>query len=305
MRNIFIKKLIERAKKNKNIYFLTADLGYSSFEIFKNKFPNRFINVGVAENNMIGIAAGLALLNKEVYVYSIVPFLVFRSLEQIRNNICNTNLNVKIMGGGGGFSYGEQGISHNTSEDLSIMNTLPNLKVFAPGLKNETELMLDVMFKNVGPSYMRLGKVSNFNYNIKKSSYKIGNGILVNEGKDLIIISCGNILENVMEVIQNLKKRKITSKLISFPCIKPIKRQFLKKHLNNKSKIIIIEENTKIGGLGSVIKDFLIENNYNNIVKHICLEDTVHDKIGSQKYLRDINNLSVNKIDKIIKKFLN
>jgi len=304
MRNIFVKKLIERAKKNNNIYFLTADLGYNAFEIFKNKFPDRFINVGVAENNMIGIAAGLALLDKEVYVYSIVPFLVFRSLEQIRNNLCNTNLNVKIMGGGGGFSYGEQGISHNTSDDLSIMNTMPNLKVFAPGSKNETELMLDIMFKNIGPSYMRLGKVSTLDYNIQKNSFKIGNGIIVNEGKDLIIISCGNILENVLNVVQNLKKRNINSKLISFPCIKPIKKLFLIKNLDKKNKIIIIEENTKIGGLGSTIKDFLIENNYNNIVKHICLKDIIHDKIGSQKFLRDINNLSVNKMQKEITKLL-
>jgi len=305
MRNIFVKKLIKRAEKYNNIFFLSADLGYNSFEIFKKKFPDRFINVGVAENNMVGIAAGLSLLKKEVYVYSIVPFLVFRSLEQIRNNVCHTNLNVKILGGGGGFSYGEQGISHNTSEDLSVMNTLPNLKVFTPGSKSETELMIDEMFKNKGPSYMRLGKVSLLDYKVNKRNFKLGNGIIVNEGKDIVIITYGNIIENVLKVVSELKKRKISSKLISFPCIKPINYNFLLKNLHNNRTLVIIEENTKIGGLGSVIKDFLIENNYNKNVKHICFDDVVHNKIGSQNFLRNVNNLSVNKMVKNIMKFLN
>ena len=305
MRNIFVKKLIRRARKNKNIFFISADLGYNSFEIFKKEFPDQFINVGVAENNMIGIAAGLGLLKNEVYVYSIVPFVVFRSFEQIRNNLCHTNLNVKILGGGGGFSYGDQGISHNTSEDISIMNTLPNIKIFSPGSKSETELMIDKMFENKGPSYMRLGKVSSLDYKYDKKKFKLGDGITVKDGSDLIIITHGNIIDNVLEVINNLKKRKINAKLISFPCVKPISNDFLKKNLSINQNIVIIEENTKLGGLGGVVKDFLLENNYKNRVKHIFLKDIVHDKIGSQNYLRNLNNLSVNKMIKIIINFLN
>ena len=135
MRFIFVKELIKYAKKNKDVYLITSDLGYRAFEDFKSNFPKRFISVGVAENNMIGIAAGLALTGKKVFVYSILPFLVFRSLEQIRNNICHNNLDVTLVGAGGGFSYGPQGISHNTSEDISIIRSLPNINVFNPNFK--------------------------------------------------------------------------------------------------------------------------------------------------------------------------
>ena len=304
MRNIFVKKLIERASKNKNIFFLTADLGYNSFEIFQKKFPERFINVGVAENNMIGIATGLALLKKEVYVYSIVPFLVFRSLEQIRNNICHNNLNIKILGGGGGFSYGDQGISHNTSEDLSIMNTLPNLKIFTPSSIGETEVMLNNMFLNKGPSYMRLGKVPLNNYKFNKENYKLGEGIVVNKGSDVVILSCGNILGNIHEVVKNLKILNVSSKLISFPCIKPLNEKFIIKHTSKFNKIIIIEENIRIGGFGTTLKEIFIKFDYIKKIKHIGLDDKVHNQIGSQEYLRKINNLDVKSITRNIINFI-
>ena len=305
MRNIFVEKLIKRASKNKNIFFLTADLGYNSFEVFQKKFPDRFINVGVAENNMIGIATGLALLKKEVYVYSIVPFLVFRSLEQIRNNICHNNLNIKIMGGGGGFSYGDQGISHNTSEDLSIMNTLPNLKIFTPSSIGETELIIDNMFLNKGPSYMRLGKVPLKNYNFDKKKYKLGEGIVVNKGNDVVILSCGNILGNIYGVIENLEKLKISCKLISFPCIKPLNEKSILKLAGKFNNIIIIEENIKIGGFGTSVKEIFNKFDYLKKIKHIGLDDKVHNQIGSQKYLRKINKLDEENITKTIVNYIN
>ena len=156
MRNIFIKNLLEEAEKNINIYLLTGDLGYRSFEVFSSKFPDRFINCGVAENNMVGISAGLALIGKKVFVYSIAPFLALRSLEQIRNIICHNDLDVKVVGGGGGFSYGEQGISHNPTEDFAVMKSLPKIKVFSPGTENETKKSIKYMFKDSGPCYIRL-----------------------------------------------------------------------------------------------------------------------------------------------------
>ena len=161
MRFIFVKELIKYAKKNKNVYLVTADLGYRAFEDFKKLFPERFINVGVAENNMVGVAAGLALTGKKVFVYSILPFLVFRSLEQIRNNICHNNLDVTLVGAGGGFSYGPQGISHNTSEDISIIRSLPNIKVFNPGSRLETELVMKIIYKSKFFAYFIFQKIIN------------------------------------------------------------------------------------------------------------------------------------------------
>ena len=163
---MFIKKLIKEAQNNRNIYLTTGDLGYRSFEEFSNKFTSRFINCGVAENNMVGIGAGLSLINKKVFVYSIAPFLVFRSLEQIRNNICHNNLDVKLIGGGGGFSYGALGMSHHAIEDISIMRTFPNIRVFAPCDKIEVKAILDKMIQDPKPSYLRIDK---FNKDIESS----------------------------------------------------------------------------------------------------------------------------------------
>ena len=306
MRNIFIKKIIERARINKNLYLLTGDLGYNSFEPFINEFPDRFINVGVAENNMVGISAGLALSKKDVCVYSIIPFLVFRSLEQIRNNICHNNLNVKLIGGGGGFSYGEQGISHNTTEDLGIMRCLPQIKVLTPGTKLETELVIDKMFETKGPFFIRLGKVPEKEFHKNNIKYELGDGLIVKNGNDLTLICCGNIIENVMIVASKLDDMNISTKVISYPCIKPINEKFLVESINLHSKIVVIEEHSTIGGLGSAINDILINHKFNNFkIKKIALSDTSHKQIGNQKYLRDINNLGIETMKKSILEFNN
>ena len=304
MRNIFVKKIIEHSKKNRNLYFLSADLGFNSFEILKDELKERFINVGVAENNMAGIAAGLALQNKDVYMYSIVPFIIFRSFEQIRNNICHNNLNVKIIGGGGGFSYGDQGISHNTSEDLSVTRVLPNLKVFTPSTKSEVEYVFDYCFKNNGPAYFRLGKVPEFNFEIK-NNVKIGDGITITKGKDILIFSCGNIIEEVNSTTNSLKEENINCELISYPCIKPINEKFILQKITKINKIVIVEENSVIGGFGSAIMDILSKNSIGKKLLHIGLIDKPHDKIGNQNYLRKINNLDKISMFKNILKFAN
>ena len=123
MRNIFINKLIQASKKDIDIILLTSDLGFNAFESYREKYPDQFYNVGAAENNMVGVGSGLALKGKKVFIYSIIPFLIFRCFEQIRNIICHNDLNVKLIGAGGGFSYGNQGVSHNATEDLSILRS--------------------------------------------------------------------------------------------------------------------------------------------------------------------------------------
>jgi len=171
MRFVFVNKLINYSKKNKNVYLITSDLGYRAFEKFAKLFPKRFINVGVSENNMIGIAAGMAASGKKIFVYSILPFVVFRSLEQIRNNIVHNNLDVNIIGAGGGFSYNVQGISHNTSEDISVLRSLPNLSIHNPGSRLEAEFILKSMFKSNRPSFARLGKSPEIDFYKKNGAH--------------------------------------------------------------------------------------------------------------------------------------
>ena len=206
MRFVFVKELIKKAKINKNIYLLTSDLGYRAFEDFQKIFPNRFINVGVAENNMIGIATGLALTGKKVFVYSILPFLIFRSFEQIRNNICHNNLDIKLIGAGGGFSYGYQGVSHNTSEDISVLKSLPNLTIFNPGSRTEVKLVLNEMFKSKSPCIARLGKCPEQDFYKKNILLKKNKGLIVKKGNDITIFTSGNILENVFNMVVRLEQ---------------------------------------------------------------------------------------------------
>ena len=304
MRFVFVKELIKYAKKKRNVYLITSDLGYRAFEEFVNLFPKRFINVGVSENNMIGIAAGMAARGKKVFVYSILPFVVFRSLEQIRNNILHNDLDVNIIGAGGGFSYNVQGISHNTSEDISVIRSLPNLSIHNPGSRFEAEFIVKQMFKSKKPSFARLGKAPNKDFYLRKIN-KINDTILT-KGNQLTIFTTGNILENVYNSVKILNRKGYKIKLISIPTLKPISENFILNNINTKN-VLTIEENVSIGGLGSLIADIILKSKKNRKINFnsLSLEDIIHNKIGSQEYLRKINKLDSESIIKTITKFLN
>ncbi len=305
MRFVFVNELVKYAKKNKNVYLITSDLGYRAFEKFAQIFPDRFLNVGVSENNMIGIAAGMASNGKKVFVYSILPFVVFRSLEQVRNNILHNNLDVNIIGAGGGFSYNVQGISHNTSEDISVLRSLPNLSIYNPGNRLEAEFIIKSMFKDKRPSFARLGKAPDINfYKNKKKISRITDFILT-KGSDLTIFSTGNILENVFEAVNKLQDEGFKIKLISLPILKPINEKFILKNINS-NKVLTIEENINIGGLGSIISNILFKYKINKKIyfKSLSLEDIIHNKIGTQEYLRKVNKLDCKNIIKSIKKII-
>ena len=304
MRFVFVKELINYAKKKRNVYLITSDLGYRAFEEFVNLFPKRFINVGVSENNMIGIAAGMAARGKKVFVYSILPFVVFRSLEQIRNNILHNDLDVNIIGAGGGFSYNVQGISHNTSEDISVIRSLPNLSIHNPGSRFEAEFIVKQMFKSKKPSFARLGKAPNKDFYLRKIN-KI-NDTIITKGNQLTIFTTGNILENVYNSVKILNRKGYKIKLISIPTLKPISENFILNNINTKN-VLTIEENVSIGGLGSLIADIILKSKKNRKINFnsLSLEDIIHNKIGSQEYLRKINKLDPESIIKTITKFLN
>ena len=303
MRHVFVNELIKESKKDKDIYLITADLGFKAFEKFQNEFPERFINLGVAENNMIGVGAGMALKGKKVFVYSILPFIVFRSLEQIRNIICHNNLNVKLVGGGGGFSYSVQGVSHNTSEDLSIIRSLPNMNVYNPGSKIEATIAMKELFNTKGPSFIRLGKAPENDFYKKKPKYKVGDGLLVKSGKDITIFCSGNITEVVIDAANKLRNRNINAKIVSMMCLKPINSKFILSQVESKN-VVTIEEHSEVGGLGSAIADILMGANLKRPLsfKKIALKDRCHKEIGSHSYLRKINGLDC---DSIVKKIIN
>jgi len=305
MRNIFVKHLIKKAKNNKDLILLSGDLGFNAFEEFVKKYPKQFYNLGNAEANMVGVASGLALAGKKVYVYSIVPFITMRCYEQIRNDVCQPNLNVKFIGFGGGFSYGIQGFSHNTIEDLAIMRVLPNMSVLCPGDKIEAKLAVQETYKSTSPVYLRLGKTGEKKIYSNQPKFKLGQGLLVKSGNDLTLISIGNIIEDVLIVSDRLKDQGLSARIISMPCLKPLDKKIILKAAKETKSIFTIEEHSLIGGLGSSVAETLLETDYSDIsFKRFAIPDQYCQEIGSQDYLRKINGLSVNKITKDIIKVI-
>lgn len=300
MKQIFINTLIELAKKDKRIFLLTGDLGFSALEKFREKFPKRFFNMGVAEANMVGVAAGLALSGKIVFVYSIAPFITLRCLEQIRNDTCYQNLNVKLIGVGGGLCYGPAGGTHHAIEDISLMRVLPNMTTICPGDPFEAEMAIRLAVSHQGPMYLRLGKSGEPKVYLKTPHFEIGKGITVKRGNDIAIISTGNMLYTAKQVADRLTKNNISVRLISIHTIKPIDKEIILKTAKKTKTIFAIEEHSLIGGLGSAIAEVLSESNEKILFKRIALPDNFCKDIGSQEYLREKNGLSVAKITESI-----
>jgi transketolase len=190
MRKVFIQKLVELAQVDPDIYFIAGDLGYSVIEPFKEKFPERFINAGIAEQNMIGVAAGLALTGKKVFVYSIIPFVTMRCFEQIRVDLCYQNLPVRMVGVGAGFAYGAMGSTHYATEDVAVMRALPNMTVVVPGSNFELLGLVEQVNALSGPVYIRLSKNEEKILYPEKTVINIGYPIeLISSNKNLILAS--------------------------------------------------------------------------------------------------------------------
>lgn len=306
MRDHFVSTLTEEAEKNKNIILITGDLGFGVLNNFANKFPKQYINAGVAEQNMTGIASGLGIDGKIVFTYSIGNFNTLRCLEQIRNDACYHNANVNIVSIGGGFSYGALGYSHHATEDLAIMRAIPNLRVFAPCDFWEVQEITRKVIELGGVNYIRIDK-SSADRNIKyEKKFEVGRGRVLNEGRDLTLIAIGGIVDIAMKVQREIAKDGISLKIISLHTIKPIDRELILDCAINSGGIITLEEHSIIGGLGSAVSEVLMQECcFPKKFKMLGLESKFSTIVGSQEYLRSANNLDVRSIINVIKELLN
>lgn len=297
MRKTFIETLTHLVKNDKNIHLFTGDLGFSVFDEFKEIFPDNYLNVGLSESNMIGMSAGMALRGKQVFVYSIIPFIIYRALEQIRNDLCYQELPVKIIGVGEGLSYGTAGTTHHSIEDIAIMTALPNMTVIAPGDPLETRYAIEESLKLKGPCYIRLGKTGeSILYKEKPIQFEIGKANILERGKDISLIATGNMLETAIQVANILKKDNISSEAISMHTLKPIDEVIIIKSAKNSKIIASIEEHSKIGGLGSAIANILVENSINTKFLKFALPDNFIHIVGNRNYLREHYGLLPNQI---------
>lgn len=303
MRDTFVKTLIEIAKKDKNVCLVTGDLGFGVLKPFWEQLPHQFINVGIAEQNMTSLAAGMALEGKTVFTYSIGNFPTLRCLEQIRNDCAYHNANVKVVCVGGGFVYGSLGMSHHATEDLSIMRALPDVTVLAPGDLKEAEAATKAIYEHDGTCYLRLGRGGEKRIHEKIDNFEIGKAIKIKEGQKVAVFSTGAIFDESVEASEMLEEHGIDPTLYTFPTVKPIDRKTIEKCANDYDLIVTIEEHNVIGGFGSAVSEVLAElgGTRAKLLK-IGLNDKYSSIVGSQKYLRDVYGMSARKI---VEKILN
>ena len=303
MRDAFIEELTLLAELDPDIILITGDLGFGIFDDFSRRFPNQFLNVGVAEQNLMMVSAGMALEGKKVYAYSIGNFPTQRCLEQIRNDICYHDLNVTIIGMGGGFSYGQLGMSHHATEDISIIRALPNILVLAPTSSFEVRETIKSLYKLEGPAYLRLDK-SQYSDISKSLGFNFGNANTLREGASASLICAGGIMEEVIKAADELSVEGIQCRVISMHTIKPIDEKAIKLASEETGGIISIEENTIIGGLGSAIAECCLESDYHpGFFKRIGLKDCYSSIVGDQKFLRNYYEMDSESIKNIVKKY--
>ena len=303
MRDKFADVVYEIGKKDKRICALVADISPAGSMLkFREKFPSRFINCGVAEQAMIGIAAGMALRGMRPFCYTIATFSIFRPFEMVRVDLCYQNLPVTIIGMGAGVIYSSLGGTHHTMEDIAVASAIPNMTVLAPCDPDEMRLATEwCAKKSTGPVYMRLGKKGEpILTKNAKSKFEIGKLRFLTKGKDVAIISYGTMVSTAKEISENLEKKGISTSLISCHTIKPIDKKGLSKVMKLHKKIIILEEHVPHGGLSSRVKEIALDNNFKGKVQCFTLKDKFIHFYGNHKELLEKHGISVQKIlDKI------
>lgn len=288
MRTAFIDQLIKEARKNDKIFLLVGDLGYNVIEPFANEFPNRFRNVGIAEQNMAGIAAGLAMSGFNVYFYSIGNFPTLRCIEQIRNDIAYHHANVKVVAVGGGYAYGDLGATHHATEALGMLRTIPGMVVCSPSDPIEARALTTLSSTYDGPMYIQLGKAGEKLIHEKELSLNVGEILpyRVNNKKEAIIVN-GSIAYSIVNSAD-----ADNMDIYTLPFIKPINAGQIAKIANAYETITVIEEHQKSCGAGSAvieqISDFFFEGKVTKFPKvhRVAIDDYFQDVSGSQMYLR-------------------
>jgi len=281
---------------NERIVVLDADLSKSTkTDTFKKKYPERFFNIGIAEGNLMAVAAGLATCGKIVFASTFAIFAALRACEQIRNSICYPKLNVKIGATHAGISVGEDGASHQPVEDMAIMRALPNMVVISPADDLETRLAVKAAIEYDGPVYLRLGRLSVpaiFDENTYK--FEIGKGVTVSDGTDVTIIATGLMLQYAIKAKEMLASEGISARVVNIHTVKPIDKEIIIKAAKETGAIVTAEEHNIVGGLGSAVAEVLVEN-YPVPLKMVGIEDKF-GKSGKPDKLLEMYGLTAENI---------
>jgi transketolase len=287
VRGAFFESLLALAEQDDRIHLLVGDLGFAVTDAFRKRFPDRFLNVGVAEQNMTGIAAGMALSGKIVFTYSIANFPILRCLEQVRNDVCYHKANVKIVAVGGGLAYGALGPTHHAVEDLAILRSLPEMVVVAPGDPAEAKGATEAIARHPGPCYLRLGRAGELVVHRNQIDFQLGKAVRVSEGDDLTLISTGGLLETAVQTSEVLRDRGLNTRVLSMHTVKPLDREAVLAAALETRAIFTVEEHTIVGGLGSAVAEVLAESTEAPVIfKRFGLPSVFCHTVGAQEYLR-------------------
>lgn len=294
MRNAFAKAMNELAQELDDVCLLSGDIGNRMFDRYKEIAPRRFFNCGIAEANMMSMAAGMGLSGLRPVVYTITPFTTTRCLEQIRTGVAYHESPVVIVGTGSGLSYAELGATHHSLEDIAILRSIPNIRICAPTDSLELTAQLRQAINERKPTYIRIGKKGEPNLLENKIKLGIGKAHLIKPGKDILLLGIGPILNEAIIAREKLKHEGVLMGVASMGSVKPLDIQFLKKSIREGyTKWISLEEHNKVGGLGSALIEWLSNNNINNVkVKQMGIDDHFIHKLGNQEYVREAEGLN-------------
>jgi len=297
MRDTFVRTLAELARENERIALITGDLGFGVLDRFAVELPGQFINAGIAEQNMTAIAAGMALTGWRTYTYSIANFTTLRCLEQIRNDVCYHSADVCIVSVGGGFSYGQLGMSHFATEDLAILRALPNLRVIAPADLWEVEDLTRALAIQPGPTYLRIDKGVG---GVARRDGEIatpGKARIVCEGTDVTIMTIGGILSEAVEATGHLTKHGIKARVISHSSLKPLDVDAILDAARETGGIVTVEEHSILGGLGGAVAETCMDHGaHPPFFSRLGLKDCYPMVVGDQLYLRSVYGMSARHI---------
>ena len=292
MRTAVIEALCDQAERDDRIWLIAGDLGYSVLEAFSDRFPHRYINAGVAEQNMTGLAAGIAHSGGVVFTYSIANFPVMRCLEQIRNDVCYHNLNVKVVAVGGGFCYGSAGYSHHAVEDLAVMRALPGMTVVAPADPYETRQATAAIACHDGPCYIRLGKSREPEVHDGEPSFALGKAIVARSGGDATILSTGGMLEIALAASDVLADRGVQARVLSMHTVNPLDQDSVCAAIEETRAIVTIEEHRAPGGLGGAVAEVVAQSGTGVAFRMLGVSDDALYSVGSQDFLRRLSGLT-------------
>jgi transketolase len=299
MRDAFFNRLYELAKKDKKIIIINADMGAPALDKFRRNLSGQFINAGIAEANMVNVAAGLALGGKNVFIYAIMPFVTSRCYEMIKVNLSLMNIAVTAVGVGAGFSYEESGPTHHSTEDIAIMRALPNMTILSPADSVMAAHCADISSKLSGPGYVRLDRLVLPQIYNQNEDFSAG---LTNlkKGKDLYIIATGNMVHRAMEVSRQLANFKIDAGVIDLYRIKPVNLKLLLKNIQSVEALVTLEEHLIAGGMGSAVVELLTDNNVAMPVKRIGVQDKYYYAYGGRANIQALCGLDEASVTKKI-----